>query len=275
MRKDLLAMAGVVAIFLAGGTILMQSKILPEEHAQDFRTLGNITLQSKVQVIQEPTPKDNTYIYAINEVPKDSWEVARQDDRVKAILADAREGNKALTVAAVQPTAFVSPDGKVAHSGSGQVMITENSQFVDGAPYYYSGAKSFASLDGRQGQAVQKIWNVFVDLDQRKVLGVQDEQERVVTQTLRKDVVYGGMNIYLPDAVMASAGSTIRWVNQSNVPHNVVGTYITASGAEEKLDSGFFGQNEDWQHTFAEKGTFEYHCTIHSEEGMKGKIVIS
>lgn len=274
MRKDLLGVIAVVAAFVAGGTILMQSKILPEEHAQDFRTLENISLQSQIQVIQEPTAGDNTYIYAINEVARESWEIAKQDERVKAILAaGAREGHRSLTVAAVQPSAFVSPDGKVTHSGSGHVIITENSQFVDGRPY--SKARSFSSLDGRQGQARQQIWNVFVDLGQRKVTGVQDERERVVTETLRKDIVYGGMNIYLPEAVVAEAGSTIRWVNDSSVPHNVVGTYAKASGGEEKLDSGFFKQNEGWEHTFAEAGTFEYHCTIHSEEGMKGSIVIS
>jgi plastocyanin len=270
MRRDFLGLIAVVAAFVVGGTILMQSKILPEERAQDFRTLENISLQSKIQVIQEPTASDNTYIYAINEVAKESWEIAKQDARVQTII-DGSKG-KALTIAAVQPSAFVNPDGKVTHSGLGQVIITANWQAVDGKQY--ASAKSFSSLDGRQGQSRQQIWNVAVDIDRDKVISIQSEQERVMTETLHANVVYGGMNMYMPDVAVTKAGSSVRWVNESNIQHNVVGSYKTEAG-EEKIDSGFFKANEDWEHTFSEKGTFDYHCTIHSEEGMKGRLVIS
>ena len=270
MRRDFLGLIAVVAAFVVGGTILMQSKILPEERAQDFRTLENISLQSKIQVIQEPTASDNTYIYAINEVAKESWEIAKQDARVQTII-DGSKG-KALTIAAVQPSAFVNPDGKVTHSGLGQVIITANWQAVDGKQY--ASAKSFSSLDGRQGQSRQQIWNVAVDIDRDKVISIQSEQERVMTETLHANVVYGGMNMYMPDVAVTKAGSSVRWVNESNIQHNVVGSYKTEAG-EEKIDSGFFKANEDWEHTFSEKGTFDYHCTIHSEDGMKGRLVIS
>ena len=270
LRDDLDAISAVLQAFVVGGTILMQSKILPEERAQDFRTLENISLQSQIQVIQEPTANDNTYIYAINEVARESWEIAKQDDRVQAII-DGSKG-KALTIAAVQPSAFVSPDGKVTHSGLGQVVITANWQAVDGKQY--TSAKSFSSLDGRQGQSRQQIWNVSVDIDQDKVINIQSEQERVMTETLHTNIVYGGMNMYMPDVAVAKAGSSVRWVNESNIQHNVVGSYKTEAG-EEKIDSGFFKANEDWDHTFSEKATFDYHCTIHSEDGMKGRLVIS
>ncbi|MEO9296201.1 MAG: plastocyanin/azurin family copper-binding protein [Nitrososphaera sp.] len=269
MKKDLLALVAVVAAFVAGGTILLQSKILPEDRAQDFRTFQNITLQSQVQVIRQPAPGDNTYVYAINDVARQSWDFAQADSRVKEILAGSKD--RAITAAAVQPTAFVNPDGSISHSSAGQVIITSNLQLVDGRPYTGAG---FDALEGKQGQSRQQIWNVFVDLDQKKVTGIQSEQERVMSETLHKDIIYGGMNMYMPNVVQAKAGDTIRWVNDSSVPHNVVGTYKTASG-EQKIDSGFFEANEDWQHAFPEKGSFEYHCTIHAEEGMKGTILIS
>lgn len=270
MRRDFLGLITVVTAFVVGGTILMQSKILPEERAQDFRTLENISLQSQIQVMQEPTAGDNTYIYAINKVARESWEIARQDARVQTIIEGSK--GKTLTVAAVQTSAFVSPDGKVTHSGLGQVIITANWQTVDGRPY---DEVSFASLDGRQGQSRQRIWNVSVDLDRDKVVSIQSEQERVMKETLHANLVYGGVNMYMPEAVVAEAGSSVRWVNESNIPHNVVGTYKTEAGKEEKIDSGFFKANEDWEHTFLEQGSFDYHCTIHSEEGMKGSLVIS
>lgn len=268
MKREYLALAGVVAVFVAGGTALMQSGLLPEERAKDFRSLESISLQSEIQVIQEPTAADNTYIYAINDVARQSWDIARADVAVKDILAGIR--GTAVTIAAVQPTAFVSPDGKVTHSGQGQVIITANWQLVDGRRY--SGT-SFASLDGRAGESHQKIWNVHVDLDRQKVISIAAEQERVMRETLATNIVYGGMNMYLPEIVEAKAGSTVRWLNESSVPHNVVGTYSTASG-QTKIDSGFFRGEESWAYTFSEEGVFDYHCTIHSEEGMKGRLAV-
>jgi plastocyanin len=269
MIKDFLMLAGVVAAFVAGGTILMQAKVLPEEHASDFRTLSSISLQSEIKVIQEPTPGDDTYIYAINDVAVQSWEVAKNDGRVREILDTIR--GRSVTIAAVQPTAFVEPDGRIVHSGQGQVIVTANWQLLDGRPY---AAQSFGALAGRQGKSHQMIWNIFVDLDRRTVTNVMEEPERVMQKTLAENVVYGGMNMYMPFAAEAKADTIVTWVNDSPVQHNVVGVYKTASG-EANVDSGFFKAGESWQRTFEEEGVFEYHCTIHSEEGMKGRIVIS
>jgi plastocyanin len=268
LKREFLALAAVVAVFVAGGTALMQSGLLPEERAKDFRSLESISLQSEIQVIQQPTDEDNTYIYAINDVARQSLDIARADPRVMEILNSVR--GTALTIAAVQPSAFVSPDGKVTHSGQGQVIITTNWQLVDGRRY---AGTSFASLEGRAGEAHQKIWNVFVDIDRQRVASIASEQERVMKETLASNIVYGGMNMYLPDVVEAKAGATVRWLNESSVPHNVVGTYSTTSG-ETKIDSGFFRADESWAYTFSEEGVFDYHCTIHSEDGMKGRLLV-
>lgn len=268
LKREYLALAGVVAIFVAGGTALMQSGLLPEERAKDFRSLESISLQSEIRVIHEPTEDDNTYIYAINDVAEQAWEIAAGDESVKGIL-DSVKGS-AVTIAAIQPTVFVSPDGKVTHSGQGQIIITANWQLVDGKKY--SGA-SFSSLDGRAGESHQKIWNVIVDIGRQRVVNIAAEQERVMRETLVTNIVYGGMNMYLPDVVEAKPGSTVRWINESSIQHNVVGTYTTASG-QTKLDSGFFKSDQSWSHTFDEEGVFDYHCTIHTEEGMKGRLVV-
>lgn len=270
MKKELLTMAGVVAVFVAGGVALMQSGLLPEERAQDFNALEQISLQNENITIKEPTEGDNTYIYAISTPAKEAWEIASQDEEVKAILARAK--GSAVTVAAVQPTAFIDSEGRVTHSGSGQIIITSNLQLVQGRPY--TSAASYSDLAGSEGQSRQNIWNVFVDMNRRAVTNVVQERERVMVQTLRDNIVYGGMNMYLPEMVEAEAGSTIRWLNDSNLPHNVVGTYSASSG-DTKIDSGFFDNNESFQYTFAEAGTFTYHCTIHTDEGMKGTITFN
>lgn len=270
VKKELLTMAGVVAVFVAGGVALMQSGLLPEERARDFNALETVSLQNENIVIKEPTGSDNTYIYAINQAAKEAWEIAAQDEEVKAILAQARGG--AVTVAAVQPTAVVDAQGNVMHSGSGQVIITSNMQFVDGRPY--NSQMKFADVAGKQGESRQRIWDVIVDMDRSAVVDITQERERVMVQTLRENLVFGDVNMYMLEEVVADAGSTIRWLNESSLPHNVVGTYAAESG-DMKIDSGFFHLNESFQHTFAEKGVFEYHCTIHAEEGMKGTITFS
>lgn len=268
LKREFLALAGVVAIFVTGGTILMQSGLLPEEHARDFRSLEFISLQSEMKVIQEPTPADNTYIYAINDVAGQSWEIAKNDERVKEILQSIK--GSAITIAAVQPTAFATPEGKVTHSGQGQVVITANWQLVDGKRQV--GTIS-GSLDGKSGESHQKIWNIHVDLEKQRVVNIASEQGRIIKETLAANIVYSGMNMYLPYAVESKSGSTVRWVNNSPVPHNVVGVYVTES-EERKIDSGFFSNNESWSYTFNEEGVFDYHCTIHLEEGMKGSLTI-
>lgn len=269
MKKEFLMLGAVVAVFVAGGVALMSSGILPEDHASEFNALESISMQTENIVIKEPAEGDNTYIYAINTVAKEAWEIAAQDDRVEAILAQAK--GSAVTVAAVQPTAFIDTQGKVTHSGSGQAIITSNRQLVDGRPY---SSMDYSDIAGSEGESRQNIWNVLVDMDRRTVIDIVQERERVMVQTLRDNVVFGGMNMFMPESVEAQAGSTITWLNESSLTHNVVGTYSTDSG-NTKIDSGFFRSNESFQHAFEKAGVFEYHCTIHSEEGMKGTITFS
>jgi plastocyanin len=269
-RRDLLTLVGITAVFLAIGATLILTKSLPEEQAKNFNALsGNMSLQSEVKILKEPTPGDNTFIYAINDAAEEAYNIARQDPAVRQIIDGAK--GRAVTIAAVQPTLLVGPDGQLIHSAGGQVIITSNWQVVDGK--IYSDAAGFDSLSGKQGKSYQQIWDVLVDLDRQAVTGISKEPQRVMTETLRDNRVYSGMNMFMPDAVAISAGTTLKWTNESNIPHNVVGIYNSTAG-QKAVDSGFFEANEGWQYTFSEKGAFEYRCTIHSEEGMKGTIIV-
>jgi plastocyanin len=271
MRKDILVLFALIAVFLAIGGFLIATRLLPEDQAQNFNPLsaGNMSLKSELKVIKEPTPEDNTFIYAINDVAEEAFNVAKQDARVQQILDNVK--GKVVTIAAVQPTLLRGSDGKLIHSSGGQVIITANWQLVDNE--LTSDALDFVSLQDKKGESHQQIWNVLVDLDKRVVTNISVETERVVRETLHQNLVYAGMNVFLPDAVKVDAGTAIKWINESNVPHNVVGIYKTTSG-QKAVDSGFIERNKSWQYNFNDKGTFEYRCTIHSEEGMKGTIVV-
>ena len=109
------------------------------------------------------------------------------------------------------------------------------------------------------------------------------------------------MNIFVPKAVLIGAGSEIRWSNPSNLPHNVVGMFnqTTALDASNTagmisenstagnnnntnletvgaitIDSGFIEPNVSWQYRFDKEGVFNYLCTIHAEEGMRGTVIV-
>jgi len=272
VRKDLFVLVGIIAVFLAIGVVMIATKSLPEEDAKNFHTLSdNMTIKSDVKIIKESTPGDDTFIYAINDVAEEAYNIAQGDAQVKQIM-DSIKG-KAVTIAAVQPTLLTGADGQLIHSSGGQVLITANSQSIDGKPY--SDPASFDSIQSKQGESHQQIWSVMVDLDKRKVIDITQEPERVLQETLRSNLVYTGMNVFLPDAVKISPGTTLKWSNESNVPHNVIGIYKSDSGSQVAVDSGFIEHNRSWQYSFNEKGVFEYRCTIHSEEGMKGTIVVS
>jgi plastocyanin len=41
------------------------------------------------------------------------------------------------------------------------------------------------------------------------------------------------------------------------------------------IDSGFIQPGSSWQYRFEEQGIFNYLCTIHAEDGMRGTLIIA
>lgn len=72
------------------GAILIGSGILPEERAQEFRSLTDVSIASDMKVIKEPTLEDNTFIYAVNDVAQHGIDIAQGDARVKQILDESK-----------------------------------------------------------------------------------------------------------------------------------------------------------------------------------------
>ena len=118
--------------------------------------------------------------------------------------------------------------------------------------------------------------------------------------------------MFMPNAIVVDAGSIVRWINPSNLPHNVVGIFNqttaqdtvnstgliidnstkninnnnstnandtqsspSSSSGVTAIDSGFIQQGQSWQYNFNEAGVFNYLCTIHAEEGMRGTLIIT
>jgi plastocyanin len=280
--------------------LFLLARILPEERAREFRSLTDISIETDMKVIKEPTLEDNRFIYAINDVAQRGIDIAQSDARVKHILDESKAKEAAVTIAAVQPTVMTDrQSGQLLHSSAGQVIITANWQMVEGA--LYSEPKNPTEIASKRVESHQQIWNILVDVNKGQVTQVAQQANRVITDTARSNVVRADVNMFVPKAVLIEAGSEIRWSNPSNLPHNVVGAFnqTTASDASNTtgiipgnltnsnnktnletagvitIDSGFIEPNASWQYRFDKEGVFNYLCTIHAEEGMRGTVIVT
>jgi plastocyanin len=282
------------------GAVLINSGVLPEERAREFNPLTDVTIQSDMKVLQEPTLQENVFVYAVNDVAQRGIDIAQSDARVKQILDESRAKEAAVTIAAVQPTVMIDrQSGELLHSSAGQVIITANWQMVNGA--LYSEPKAFDKIANEKIESHQQIWNILVDVDKRQVTQILQQADRAINDTTKPNLVRADVNMFVPNAVIIyDAGSVVRWSNPSNLPHNVVGVFnqtiasnaatnttgiipenstknssnTNAETSAVAIDSGFIQPNQSWQYRFDKEGIFNYLCTIHSEEGMRGILII-
>jgi plastocyanin len=68
-----------------------------------------------------------------------------------------------------------------------------------------------------------------------------------------------------PATLKIHRGDKVKWVWQDEVEHNVTFSQRTHSPTQEK---------GTYTLRFTRAGAFNYHCTIHFAEGMKGKIIV-
>jgi plastocyanin len=71
--------------------------------------------------------------------------------------------------------------------------------------------------------------------------------------------------VFSPNPVTVPVGSTVRWVNQDDIPHNVVSD-------DKSFKSKALDTDESFTYTFTKPGTYTYFCSIHPK--MTGKIVV-
>ena len=309
--RSLLPFFVIIGAFLVIGAVLITSGVLPEERAQHFRSLSDITIATDMKVIKEPTLGDNTFIYAINDIAQRGIIIAQGDQRVRQILNDAQAKQATVTIAAVQPAVMIDrQSGESLYSSAGQVVITSNWQTIGGAAY--PEPQNFAAVADRNLESHQQIWHVLVDVDDGQVTQINQQANRIISDTINPEIVRTEVNMFMPNAIVVDAGSNVRWINPSNLPHNVVGIFNqttaqdavnsteliidnstnnihnnnntnandtqsspSSSSGVTAIDSDFIQQGQSWQYNFNEAGVFNYLCTIHAEEGMRGTLIIT
>src|ERR671923_2049829 len=166
--RSLIPLFVIIGIFIVIGAVLISSGVLPEERAREFNPLTDVTIQSDMKVLQEPTLQENVFIYAVNDVAQRGIDIAQSDARVKQILDESKAKEAAVTIAAVQPTVMIDrQSGELSHSSAGQVVITSNWQTIGGTAY--PEPQSFATVADRSLESHQQIWHVLVDVDNGQV----------------------------------------------------------------------------------------------------------
>jgi len=70
---------------------------------------------------------------------------------------------------------------------------------------------------------------------------------------------------FSPNTVTVPVGSTVRWTNHDDVPHNVV-------NEDKSFKSKTMDTDENFSYTFSKAGTYTYYCSIHPR--MTGKVVV-
>lgn len=75
---------------------------------------------------------------------------------------------------------------------------------------------------------------------------------------------------FRPKTVTVAKGSTVKWVNDDSVNHDV--TKVGGPGREFKSGTGDLARGDTYQQRFATAGTVQYVCTVHP--GMEGTVVV-
>jgi plastocyanin len=67
-----------------------------------------------------------------------------------------------------------------------------------------------------------------------------------------------------PATLNINRGESVKWIWRDQVEHNV--TFHSVHSRTQ--------QSGTYTVRFNRRGTFNYHCTIHFEEGMRGKVIV-
>jgi len=70
---------------------------------------------------------------------------------------------------------------------------------------------------------------------------------------------------FVPSTLTVSVGTTVTWTNKDSVSH-------TVTSNDNLFNSGTLANGATFQHTFSQKGTFQYHCSIHTS--MTAKVIV-
>lgn len=94
---------------------------------------------------------------------------------------------------------------------------------------------------------------------------------------------------FQPPSLEVAPGTTVEWVNDSDVPHTVTayedsnpddagyfasGDFESERAARNDISAGLVDTDDTYTHRFDEPGTYSYYCIPHESGGMTGEIIV-
>lgn len=58
-------------------------------------------------------------------------------------------------------------------------------------------------------------------------------------------------------------GGRVTWINNDNAAHTITSGMLSNGGPDGNFDSGLFGPNSQFTHTFRSAGEYPYFCLVH------------
>jgi parallel beta-helix repeat protein len=148
------------------------------------------------------------------------------------------------------------PDSLVGGRDSGVRNITIT---VDGKPVRYN-------------QSVDDIETGFEIPLSPKATGVQVSTSTTV-EIAEGSAKPTNSEFYVPDTILIPRGTTVIWINNDDEIHTVTSGNPDVPGSESTLfDSSIISSGRTFGHTFADRGSFDYYCTLHPF--MKGRVIV-
>ena len=80
--KEHLGLIVIISITLAVGGILIVFNLLPEQQVMKFNPLSETPIKTDFRILKTPSPGNNTYIYALNDVAEEALHIAENDKRI-------------------------------------------------------------------------------------------------------------------------------------------------------------------------------------------------
>jgi plastocyanin/predicted DNA-binding antitoxin AbrB/MazE fold protein len=138
----------------------------------------------------------------------------------------------------------------------------------------YAKDQNWLKADGKnmiypsQGITRGKLAQLIYNAKNTPIIQTQQQTQQVTQQNWQTDYTLN-VNIegfaFKKDSMTIGVGTTVKWTNNDTADHQVI-----ADGGQ--FSSPTLKQGDTWNYTFNEKGTFNYHCSLHPT--MKGSIIV-
>lgn len=79
---------------------------------------------------------------------------------------------------------------------------------------------------------------------------------------------------FSPKVLEVEAGTTVEWVNQDALAHDVASAQFNDGATSWDFQSQTVSSGGSLTHTFDSEGVYEYYCTIHRQGVMCGVVIV-